>query len=226
MTQIIACSTPEGIVLATDSRATWFDETGERKHFSLKKVLRLTSHSALLSAGAGIGVEMSLAFQNFLQRRGTEAIEDVARMALLFFTDPYGKWLGYRGIPHASSPLTPDKTSEEALPLNEVYLILAGYSFRDRARSYPLYLFGSEGEGMSIKALPASHIIVVPRSLSMEKRLETQRETGSLLDPLLTLSKSFLRKRSGEGEEVGPPFYFATITRSGYREVVEEEVKG
>jgi hypothetical protein len=223
MTQIIACSTPEGIVLATDSRATWFDETGKRKHFSLKKLLRLTSHSALLSAGAGRGVEMSLAFQNFLQRRRTEAIEDVAHMALFFFTDQYGKWLGHKGIPHASSPLIPDKTSEEALPLNEVYLILAGYSFRDRSQPYHLHLFSSEGEGMSIKALPTSHIIVVPRSLSMERRLEAQRETGSPLDPLLTLCKSFLKKRSGEGDEVGPPFYFATITPSGYREAVEEE---
>jgi hypothetical protein len=226
MTQVIACSTPEGIVLATDSRATWFDETGEMKHFSLKKLLRLNSHSALLSAGAGIGVEMSLAFQNFLQRRGTEAIEDVVNMALFFFTDQYGKWLGQREMRHSSSLLTPDKTSEEALPLNEVYLILAGFSFRDRARPYPLHLFSSEGEGISIKALPTSQIIVVPRSLSMERRLEVQRETGSPLDPLLTLCKSFLKKRSGEGEEVGPPFYYATITPFGYKEVVEEEVKG
>jgi len=226
MTQLIACSTPEGIVLATDSRATWFDETGEKKHFSLKKLLRLNSHSALLSAGAGIGVEMSLDFQDFLQSRRTEAIEDVARMALFFFTDQYGKWLGQRGMSHVSSPLTPDKTSEETLPLNEVYLILAGYSFRDRARPYPLHLFSSEGEGMAIKALPTSYIIVVPRSLSMEKRLEAHRETGSSLDPLLALCKSFLKKRSGEGEEVGPPFYFATITPFGFKEVVEEEVKG
>jgi hypothetical protein len=57
----------------------------------------------------------------------------------------------------------------------------------------------------------------------MEKRLEAQREMGSSLDPLLTLCKSFLKKRSGEGEEVGPPFYFATITPSGYQEVLEEE---
>jgi hypothetical protein len=226
MTQVIACSTPEGIALATDSRATWFDETGERKHFSLKKLLRLNSHSALLSAGVGIGMEMSLAFQNFLQRRGTETIEDVAHVALFFFTGQYGKWLGQRGMPHSSSPLTPGKTSEEALPLNEVYLILAGYSFRDRARPYHLHLFSSEGDGMSIKALPTSQIIVVPRSLSMEKRLEAQRETGSPLDPLLILCKSFLKKRSGEGDEVGPPFYFATITPFGYKEIVEEEVKG
>jgi hypothetical protein len=223
MTQIIACSTPEGIVLATDSRATWFDETGKRRHFSLKKLLRLTSHSALLSAGAGIGVEMSLAFQNFLQRRGTEAIEDVANTALFFFTDRYQAWLGRREISHSLSPPRPDGTSESALPLDEVYLILAGYSFRDRAQPYYLRLFSSEGGGASMKALPTSHIVVAPRSLSMEKRLEAQREMGSSLDPLLTLCKSFLKKRSGEGEEVGPPFYFATITPSGYQEVLEEE---
>ena len=85
MTQIVACSTHEGIVLATDSRATWFDEAGEMRHFSLKKLLRLSSHSAMLSAGAGIGVEMSLAFQNFLQRQGAEAIDDIITVALSFF---------------------------------------------------------------------------------------------------------------------------------------------
>jgi len=226
MTQIVACSTPEGIVLATDSRATWFDETGGMNHFSLRKLLRLNSHSALVSAGAGTGVEMSLAFQDFLQRRGTEAIEDVANMAFFFFTDHYQKWVGRRERAYSFSSPAPDETSDEAPPSNEVYLILAGYSFRDRAQPYHLHLFSSEGEGMAIKALPTSYIIVVPRSLSMEKRLEAQRETGSPLDSLLTLCKSFLKKRSGEGEEVGPPFYFATITPSGYKEIAEEEVKG
>jgi len=226
MTQIIACSTAEGIVLATDSRATWFDEAGERRHFSLKKLLRLTSHSALLSAGAGIGVEMSLAFQDFIQRGGTEAVEDVARMALFFFNDQFGKPPGQREIPHTPSPLVLDQTSEDALPLNEVYIILAGYSFRDRAQPYTLYLFSSEGEGSSIRALSTSQIIVVPRSLSMERKLVIQRETGSPLDRVLSLCSSFLKRRSGEGEEVGPPFYFATITRLGYKEISAEELRG
>lgn len=226
MTQVIACSTHEGIVLATDSRATWFDQTREKKHFSLKKLLRLTSHSAILSAGAGIGVEMSLAFQNFLQRQGTEAIDDIAKMALFFFTDQYGKWLSQREFHHSISPPAPDEESEEALPLNEVYLILAGFSFRDRAQPYQVHLFTSEGEGISIRALPTSQIIVVPRSLSMERRLENQRIAGSSLDQILALCKSFLKKRSMEGEEVGSPFYFATITPVGYKEIGEEEVKG
>jgi hypothetical protein len=60
----------------------------------------------------------------------------------------------------------------------------------------------------------------------VERRLEALREAESPLDPLLSLCKSFLKKRSAEEEEVGPPFYFATITPVGYKEVVEEEVKG
>lgn len=226
MTQIIACSTREGIVLATDSRATRFDEVGEMRHFNLKKLLRLGSHSAMLSAGAGIGVEMSLAFQNFLQRQGAETIDDIVAMALSFFTDQYEKWLGQRGMRDPFSPPPSDEADEASAPLNEVYLILAGYSLKDPAQPYVLHLFSSEGERISIKPVSTSQIIVVPRSLSIERRLEALRETGAPLDQLLSLSKSFLKRRSTEEEEVGPPFYFATITPAGYKEVVEEEVKG
>ncbi len=226
MTQIIACSTHEGIVLATDSRATWFNSAGETGHFSLKKLLRLGSHSAMMSAGAGIGVEMSLSFQDFLQRQGAEAIDDIADMALFFFSDQYWKWLGQRGMQHPFFLPNPDGEPKGVPPLNEIYLILAGYSLRDRVQPYHLHLFSSEGEMISIRTLPTSQIIVVPRSLSVERRLEAQREMKSSLDQLLILCKSFLKKRSSEGEEVGPPFYFATITPSGYREIIAGEVIG
>ncbi|HXX35871.1 MAG TPA: hypothetical protein VEM15_15480 [Thermodesulfobacteriota bacterium] len=212
-------------MLATDSRATWFDGDGEMRHFNLKKLLRLGSHSAMLSAGAGIGVEMSLAFQNFLQRQAAEAIDDIVTMALSFFTDQYGKWLARRGMRDPSCP-TADEANEASIPQNEVYLILAGCSLKNRAQPYVLQLFSSEGEGVSIKPISTSQIIVVPRSLSIERRLEALRETGAPLDQLLSLSKSFLKKRSAQEEEVGPPFYFATITPDGYKEVVDEEVKG
>jgi hypothetical protein len=33
------------------------------------------------------------------------------------------------------------------------------------------------------------------------------------------MSKDFLEKMAAAREEVGPPFYFATITTAGYREV-------
>jgi hypothetical protein len=226
MTQVIVCSTFEGIVLATDSRATWFDQTGGMRHFNLKKLLRLSSHSAMVSAGAGIGVEMGLAFQQFLQRQPEEDIDQIARLAMPFFTEQYGKWLSRREINHLSFQTELKKTPEEALPLTGVYLILAGYSFRGRTQPYHLHLLASDEDGMSIKIYPTSHIIVIPRSLSMERRLEAQCGGGSSLAQLLSLCKSFLKKRSAEEEEVGPPFYFATITQVGYKEIVEEEVMG
>jgi len=224
MTQVIACTTQEGIVLATDSLATWFDPTGGMRHFNLKKILRLGSHAAMVSAGMGIGVEMGLAFQQFLQGQSVEGIEEMARFAMPFFTDLYGKHLRREGVENPSSQGMA-RDPEESSPLSGVYLILAGYSFKNRHQPYHLHLLGSEEDGISIRIYPTSHIILIPRSLSMERKLEILFKGGSSLDGVLSLCKSFLKKRSDD-EEVGPPFYFATITSTGFREIMEKEVEG
>ena len=225
MTQVIACSTQEGIVLAADSLATWFDQKGGMRHFNLVKILRLSSHSAMVSAGIGIGTELGLAFQQFLQSRRVEGIEEIIRFSIPFFTDQYGKYLREKRMDHSSPPMGMEGNREESFPLTGVYLILAGYSFKDRHQSYHLHLLGNEEDGISIRIFPTSRIIVVPRSLSIERRLENQCKGDSSLDPILSLCKSFLKKRSAE-EEVGPPFYFATITQVGFKEIMEEEVDG
>lgn len=224
MTQVIACSTPEGILLATDSLATRFDRAGAMKHFNLKKILRLGSHTAMVSAGIGIGVEMGFAFQEFLQERSVEGIEEVLRFAPPFFTDRYVKFLREKESLDLSRP-SDDEKPDEPCPWTGVYFILAGYSFKDRQQPYHLCLLGSEENGDSITLYSISPILLIPRSLSMEKRLQAQRLAGSSIGQLLSLCKSFLRKRSADGE-VGPPFYFATITQAGFREMMEEEVEG
>jgi len=225
MTQVIACSTPDGILLATDSRATWFDRRGATRHFNLKKILRLGSHTAMVSAGIGIGVEIGSAFLEFLQDRRVEGIEEVLRFAPPFFTDRYVRFLRARETDLDLSRPSDDGGSDEPSPWTGVYFILAGYSFKDRQQPYHLHLLGSEEKGDSIIPYSASPILLIPRSLSMEKRLEAQCLAGSSMGHLLSLCKSFLKKRSAEGE-VGSPFYFATITRAGFREMMEGEVEG
>jgi hypothetical protein len=225
MTQVIACSTPDGILLATDSQATWFDQTGAIRHFNLKKILRLGTHTAMVSAGIGIGVEIGSAFQEFLQERSVEGIEEVLRFAPPFFTDRYVRFLRERETDLDLSRPSHDGESDEPSPWTGIYFILAGYSFKDREQPYHLHLLGSEEKGDCIIPYSTSPILLIPRSLSMEKRLETQCLAGSSMGHLLSLSKSFLKKRCMEGE-VGPPFYFATITRAGFKEIIEEEVKG
>ena len=223
MTQVIACSTREGIVLATDSAATWFDPSGGMSHFKLKKLVRLGSHAALVSAGAGIGVEMGNGFRRFVQARKIDGIEEILCFALPFFADEYGKYLKEKKTPGFSYRKEDEKADGEAFPLTGIYIILAGYSFRDRLQPYRLQLLGNDEEGQSIKIYPTTPILVIPRSLSMERRLVAQREGGASLDQLLALLESFLRRRSMDGKEVGPPFHLATITQTGVKEIAKEE---
>jgi hypothetical protein len=179
----------------------------------------------MVSAGIGIGVEMGLAFQQFLRGRRVESVEEIIGYAMPFFTEQYGKFLRRKGLDDSPYQRGIARNPEEDFPFTGVYLILAGYSFKDRHQSYHLHLLGNEEDGISLKIYSTSHIIVVPRSLSMERKLEAQCQVGSSLDHLLTLCKSFLKKRSN-GEEVGPPFYFATITPVGFKEIIEEKVEG
>src|SRR5512139_3569712 len=109
MTQVIACSTSEGILLATDSLATWFDQTGAVRHFNLKKILRLGSHTAMVIAGIGIGVEIGSAFQKFLDERGVEGVEEILRFAPPFFTDRYVSFLRERNL-NLSKPSDDDES--------------------------------------------------------------------------------------------------------------------
>ena len=168
---------------------------------------------------------MGLAFQQFLQDRGVERIEEMIRFAMPFFTDRYGEHSRRMGMDRLLSHRGAEDESNDPLPLTGIYLILAGYSLKDRHQPYHLHLLGSEEDGSLINTYPPSSIIVVPRSLSMERRLEAQCKEGPSLQQVLSLCKSFLKKRSAD-EEVGPPFYFATITRSGFKEIDEREVEG
>ncbi len=67
--------------------------------------------------------------------------------------------------------------------------------------------------------IPVNNVVVMPRNLGMEMRLFKSLTQGASLDEILRLSREFLEKQSELKEEVGPPFYFATITAEGYREV-------
>jgi 20S proteasome alpha/beta subunit len=223
MTQIIACTNSDGIVLATDSVATRFDSSGRRSHFTLKKLLRLGSHAAMVSAGAGIGGELGVSFQRFIRERSAAGIEEILGLAVPFLTDEYGKYLTRRSFHAHPDEAMQSEGPEEAAPLTGIYLIVAGYSFKDRHQPYRLQLLGNDEEGQCIRAYPAAPILVIPRSLSMERRLKAQHDGRVSHDQLLSLIESFLRKRSTEEEEVGPPFHFATITPAGVREVTKGE---
>jgi hypothetical protein len=206
MTQALAAFNEHGIVLATDSRATRFDAGGQPEVFNIEKLVPLGQYCAILSGGAGVSVPLSLALRRMLARhRGYLAPEEIAQFALPFLSQGYGRHL--------------EKHGPEAQGFRRLYFILAGYSPESPPPGFALALLGSENNELPLRVIPVRQVVVMPRNLGMEMRLHQAVTQGTPLERLLAMSKEFLEKMAALKEDVGPPFYFATITREGYRPV-------
>ncbi len=205
MTQALAGYNEHGIVLATDSLATRFDAEDRPTFFNVRKLFPLGRYSAIVSGGAGVSVPLSLAFcQEVAKRRGLEDIEEIVEFALNFLSRSYARHLAHHG------------PGPEGL--RRIYFILAGYSAGLPPPGFRLALLGSEEEE-PLHVMPVGNLVVMPRHLGMEMRLFKALAAGAGLEELLKISREFLEKMSQAKEEVGPPFYFATITSSGYQSV-------
>lgn len=205
MTQALAGYNEHGLVLATDSRASRFDAAGKAEYFALKKLLPLGRHAAILSGGAGVSVALCAALQREIgRRRGLDHLEDKVDFALNFLSQGYQQQIQQHG--------------PEPEGFRRIYFIIAGYSADRPSPGFSLYLLGSE-ENEPLRHIPTGNLVVMPRNLGMEIRLSKALNQGAALKELLNLSRDFLEKMAAAKEEVGGPFYYATITATGYREV-------
>jgi hypothetical protein len=203
VTQALAAFDEHGLVLATDSRATRFSESGQMEFFSVEKLLPLGRFSAILSGGAGVSVPLTLALRHEIgRRRGLNDLEHMVEFALEFISRGYNRYLHQSGPEHDG--------------LRRLYFIMAGYSPDYPPPGYRIYLLGSE-ENEPLEIIPVTNQVVMPRNLGMEMRLFKALTTNPTLAELLTLSKEFLEKQAELKEEVGPPYYYATITPTGYQ---------
>jgi hypothetical protein len=206
VTQALAAFDDHGLVLATDSRATRFTDEGQAEFITVEKLFPLGKLAAILSGGAGVSVPLTLALRYEIgQRRGLEDLDDMVEFALEFLTRGYSRYL--------------DQHGPEPEGFRRIYFILAGYSPHYPPPGYKLYLLGSEENELPVRVMPVSNLVVMPRNLGMEMRLFTSLTTNLTLPELLAMSKEFLEKQAATKEEVGPPYYYATITPTGYQQV-------
>jgi hypothetical protein len=208
MTQALAAFDEHGMVLATDSRATRFDPAGHPEVFEVKKLFPLGPHCAILSGGAGVSVPLSLELRRVLARhRGLLDPGEIAQFALPFLSQGYGRHLERHG--------------PEPPGFRRLYFILAGYSEELPPPGFSLVLLGSEENELPLKVIPVGRVVVMPRNLGMEMRLFKAASREAPLAELLKMSQEFLEKQAALKEEVGPPFYFATLTREGFQPVTD-----
>jgi hypothetical protein len=194
--------------MASDSRATRFNASGQKEYFSVEKLFPLGRYAGIVSGGSGVSIPLTHGLRREVLHRGLLAVEDILEAAVPFLSERYGDYLAVHG---------PEKEEE----LRRLNFILAGYSLEDPDRQYQIYLVESENNALPFKVTPVQNLLVMPRNLSMEMRLSRALTAGAGLDELLRLCRDFLEKVAALQAEIGPPFYFATITRAGYRSMAQ-----
>jgi len=206
MTQALAGYNEHGLFLATDSRATRFAPGGRPDFFNVQKLFPLGRNCAILSGGAGVSVPLCLALRREIaRRRGLEDLEEVVDFALSFLSQGYEAHL--------------EKSGPEPEGFRHLYFILAGYDPEKPPPGFQLFLLGSEDNELPLRQIPVAQVVVMPRNMGMEMRLFQALRAGLPLDQLLHMSKEFLEKQAQLKEEVGPPYYYATITSEGFRNI-------
>jgi hypothetical protein len=207
MSQLVVCRNTHGIVLAADSLALDFGETGTMVAAKTERFLTLADQAAILTGGAAEGTGMCRALKRFITEEGLRNIEDIYRAALPFLASEYELFM------RKKCRVLPVE------PLHHVHFVLAGVASQDSAHPYRMYLLWTK---KSLPQLDGDEIGVaytVPRRMGLEYTLgQLCRENRPLEEILLTVRKH-MEKLGQEQDEVGPPFTYAVITKEGVRAV-------
>jgi hypothetical protein len=205
MTQILSGICSEGIMVATDSTATTFDADGKERQFSIDKLFAIGTHAFIVSGGMGISVDLSKSFKEYVEQRRLVGIERIIAAAGPYLSDRFRQALGRMGQ---------DKGMEGEL--DRIYFVVGGYSFRSQEDPYQLALWGKEEGQLSLQRIQIANSVAIPRTLAGETRLFRMCQENSPLENLIKFAGEFLERQAKTNPQIGPPFWFGTVTSSGF----------
>ena len=205
MTQILSGICSEGIMVATDSMATTFDADGKERQFTIDKLFSIGSHAFVVSGGMGISVELSRRFKQYAEKRQLVGIEKIIGAAGAYLSDQFRQVMGGIG-----------QSKGMEGQLDRIYFLVGGYSFRSQEYPYQLALWGSEEGQLPLQRIKIGKSIAIPRTLAGETRLFRMCQENSLLTELIDFAREFLQQQAKTNTQIGPPFWFGTVTPKGF----------
>jgi len=203
MGQLIACASDAGIVVATDSRAELFEPHGEGRFITVNRLVPVTSHAVMVSAGAWEAQDVCRDFAAFAKDENLTDIEALIEAAIPFFTSRFDEVLR-----KMCETLPPD-------PIINMYLLLAGYSSTAPTNPGHLFIIWDRPKPPKIEYNRVTNIFTLPRRMGLEFSLKQLVEGKRPLSQLVGVIKSHLEKLAGLGERIGPPYHYLTITDNG-----------
>jgi len=204
MAQMIASQNVNGIVLAAENMALQLDDTGKEISFLMNRLLPLTSHAALMTAGAAEGVEMGKALKIFIEGEKVNDVQELYGATLAFLSTEYERFM------RRKCEILPID------PIHQVSFILAGRTEKDTARPFRLYFLWTKKKLPQLDGDEISHAFSIPRRMGLEFHLNTLCKENAPLREIADRMKEGIEKLKGQGE-IRFPVSYAMITQEGYQ---------
>ncbi len=204
MSQIVVAQNVHGIILAAENRALQLDESGKEISLQVNRLLPLTSHCALLTAGAAEGTEMGNALKSFIQGGGLNDVQELYGASLAFLSTEYERFM------RKKCELLPID------PIHQVCFVLAGKTEKDQAMPFRLYFLWTKKKMPHLDGDEISYAFSLPRRMGLEFQLNKMCKENASLKEILKKIMEGMRRLKAQGE-VGSSFSFAMITRGGYQ---------
>jgi hypothetical protein len=203
MGQLIACAAADGVLVASDSRAVFFDPHGEERFISLDRLIPVTSQAVLASAGNWESAEICKDFASFAKAEGLVEMDDLIQAAIPFFTSRYDEILR-----RMCQRVPPD-------PIINMYLLLAGYSQATPDHPGHLFVIWDRPQPPKIEYNRVTDVYTLPRRMGLEYKLNELIKQKAPLARLVEAAKAGMEKLAAQDSSIGPPYHYATITAQG-----------
>jgi len=204
MGQMIASQNVNGIVLAAENMAVQLDNAGQEIPFLMNRLLPLSSHAALMTAGAAEGVEMGNALKIFIEGEKVNDVQELYGATLAFLSTEYERFM------RKKCEMLPID------PIHQVSFILAGRTEKDTARPFRLYFLWTKKKLPQLDGDEISHAFSIPRRMGLEFHLNTLCKENAPLREIADRMKEGIEKLKGQGE-IRFPVSYALITQEGYQ---------
>ena len=204
MSQVIVAQNAHGIVLAAENRAVQLDEKGKEVSLQLNRLLPLSSHCALVTAGAAEGVAMGNALRQFVQGEKLDDVQDLYGASLAFLSTEYERFM------RKKCELLPVD------PIHQVSFILAGKTEKDQAMPFRLYFLWTKKKLPQLDGDEISHAFSLPRRMGLEFQLNKMCKENASLKEVEAKAREGMERLKEKGE-IGPALSFAMITQEGFQ---------
>jgi hypothetical protein len=204
MSQIIVAQNIHGIVLAAENSAIQLNDEGKEIALKINRLLPLTSHCALMTAGAAEGADMGNALKSFIQGEKLNDVQELYGATLAFLSTEYERFM------RKKCELLPID------PIHQVSFILAGRTEKDPGMPYRLYFLWTKKKLPQLDGDEISHAFSLPRRMGLEFQLNKMCKEKAPLKEMVEKMVEGLERLKSQGE-IGASFSFAMVNQDGYQ---------